>query len=1449
MVIASLNSLKAQISADVTSGCAPLTDVQFSSPIPGDWDFGDGGTATNETNPEASFSDPGVYNVTFDNGAGVTDAMTITVFGKPNAAFTVNDSTECVPFNVVFTDISTPFAGTTIAGWQWDFGDGTGSNLQNPTHTYSTANDYSIALTVTDNNSCDTAFVLTDFIKLKNPPVASFSATPTSACEPPLNVNLTNNSVNGEGTTAGLTYDWDFGDGSNSTDRDPSALNYTTEGSFTISLEVTDEGYCSRTTSRTVNIGAPEAIIDSKDTMCINVPESFTNASIGGSAATWTFDGGSATSVLNPNFTFNSPGDHEVQLIIRSGACSDTTTKTVYVQEIITEISADPTYLCEEPYCIQFTATGDNVIDWSYSFGDGGTATEQNPEYCYELGGDEYTVHYYGGYYYNAQVTGTSVHGCIGRASIVDTIFPISANFAPNITQGCAPLEVNFADSSASGSTIVSYEYLFDDGGASASTEDATHTFNAAGEYDVTLIIENERGCRDTSFPITVNVGEPIDIDLNVAPSTVCIGEMVIITDATGDDRIDGYHFSTDENRGSEACPEDSIQQWSYFHETGSHDITFFADYNGCITEEVFSDAVTVNGPSTKFNWSGLCEDPTNITFTATPSEVDSLYWIFDDGTMVASDDIADTLYTHNFPGSGDYSVKLISTNSTSGCPNDTDSILVTVRELSAVITADTLICSGPFSATGISSIDVSGNCQNAYRWDFGDGSNMYLSNDPLYSTAFPDTGTFDLRLMVYDVNGCRDTAETTLTVTDIFAGFTADTTTGCIPLTINFTDTSKSTSRIDAWDWRFGDGSTSVLQNPNNTYSIVANTFEVELVVTDSLGCQDSTTMNINPIIPDSVFTVTDATICKDDSISFNLRSEGTIQSATWDFDGVGSSNELNPKFAFPDAGNYTITVQVVDTNGCNAQMTRTTYVEVDAYPDPGFTVNVDLGGVLCAPQTVVFTDTTSFDGITTYGSNRWNLDNGNPDIINSSSPIGTYALPGTYTPYLIVSSSNGCTDTFELDIPIVGPQGNFDIDKTVICVGDSVTFTLRDTVDVATFSWDFNDGTTAVEEDPITHTFTSVPDGGVQTIELFLEGLGNGCPFPVTKTINIHQIEARFDIDTTVCLDSAVVFNDQSLTSPTTTYFWDIGNGSTYTTTEPFPQTYESVGPGTYDVILVVNDPVTGCTDTSTQELVVYPFPEIIASDTSMCEGDSAFIYATGGEFYSWEDPEGYLSVLDSSHTTAYPIETTSFQVTGNTQFYLAEDTTTCKNTAISTVTVITPPETEVNRECVIIGQPATIGRDYGPGFTYDWTEGPTEFLNCTDCAVQTLIITEEIDSITYQVRFQDELGCFPEVNTYTVCIIDNYTVDVPSAFTPDGTGENNIVYVNGHGIEELIYFRIYNRWGEMVFETYDINVGWDGTYTGNPQDMETFVYQAKVKFYNDKFEEKGGEITLIR
>ncbi len=91
----------------------------------------------------------------------------------------------------------------------------------------------------------------------------------------------------------------------------------------------------------------------------------------------------------------------------------------------------------------------------------------------------------------------------------------------------------------------------------------------------------------------------------------------------------------------------------------------------------------------------------------------------------------------------------------------------------------------------------------------------------------------------------------------------------------------------------------------------------------------------------------------------------------------------------------------------------------------------------------------------------------------------------------------------------------------------------------------------------------------------------------------------------------------------------------------------------------------------------------------------------------------------------------------------------------------------------------------------------------------------------------------------------------MDVPSAFTPNGDGINDIVYPDGWGIRKLIYFRIYNRWGQLLFESNDLKHGWDGTYQGAPQNMETYVYQVQVETYVDAEPRitKSGTVKLLR
>jgi gliding motility-associated-like protein len=427
------------------------------------------------------------------------------------------------------------------------------------------------------------------------------------------------------------------------------------------------------------------------------------------------------------------------------------------------------------------------------------------------------------------------------------------------------------------------------------------------------------------------------------------------------------------------------------------------------------------------------------------------------------------------------------------------------------------------------------------------------------------------------------------------------------------------------------------------------------------------------------------------------------------------------------------------------------------------------------------------------------------------------------------------------------------FDLPALMKCAGIFERVTIPAHIsDVFAYQWGFGDANITdtmyisnVTSADTSHRYTSVPLGGTTKAQLVVWSEGFACSYYKKKDINMYNIEANFGFaDSTVCLDADVVFGDTSLSTGATTYSWDLGNGSSFdyvSKNVPTPERYNTTGD--FDVRLIINDPVSGCIDTAIKKLVILPLPQVATIDREVCRGNPAQLVASGASVYIWNDPSLTIENIDTSWTLAYPDTSTSYEVLGT------DTVSNCSNKAVANIGVLQEKELVRKDTCIIIGDSVTIGTDYGSDYKYDWTEGPTQFLNCLDCPVQTIQISEEVDSILYELSYTDSLNCFPKVNEYNICVEDKYTVDVPSAFTPDGSGNNDVIYVNGHGIKELIYFRIYNRWGELIFETTDLEKGWDGIYKGNAQGIETFVYQAKVKFYNDQFETKGGDITLIR
>src|SRR5688572_406672 len=186
-----------------TTGCAPLsiqfTDQSTGSPFSWNWDFGNGQLSTTR-NPVVFYTQPGVYTVRLivKNSAGVDEEIKtdlITVAPASTAAFTANLTTACAPVTIQFTDqtVTPPGAGT-ITSWQWDFGDGGTSTLQNPTHTYNSVGFYTVSLLVTNSNGCQSFASIGRYIRIVNGIAADFAFAEPGTCRPPFLVSFTDQS-------------------------------------------------------------------------------------------------------------------------------------------------------------------------------------------------------------------------------------------------------------------------------------------------------------------------------------------------------------------------------------------------------------------------------------------------------------------------------------------------------------------------------------------------------------------------------------------------------------------------------------------------------------------------------------------------------------------------------------------------------------------------------------------------------------------------------------------------------------------------------------------------------------------------------------------------------------------------------------------------------------------------------------------------------------------------------------------------------------------------------------------------------------------------------------------------------------------------------------------------------------------------------------------------------
>jgi gliding motility-associated-like protein len=1429
--------------ANTTQGCVPLT-VSFTAPAGGAshlWDFDDGATA-NQENPSNTYINPGTYTVNYSaspGGPAIGPPVIINVYEQPVPEFTGTPEIGCAPLNVSFQDGTQLGNGITINSYSWIFSDGTVANGANPTHWFTSPGLYDVSFQINTNlASCNATEVYTGAIEVTQGPTVNFSTTPNPAtsCTTPLEVSFTNNSSS-SGT---LTYEWDFGNGNTSTDQTPADQTYSVEGDYTVVLTATDDNGCTGTFQRPVSIGSPTTDFLIPDTVCLGDSVQMNNLSSSGFYQ-WIFAAGNTpviTSLANPWVVFNTTGLQDVTLTTSAGACSSDLTVQIFVEDPTAEFSSTPDYACVEPMDVQFTPVNGGYASYEWMFGDSTFSTLQNPSHTYAYN-DTNVYSWYGMDTLQTRLIVISSAGCRDTVFNTDTLWLPTAVFFPDVADGCAPLTVTFADSSTSNEDIVSWEWHLGDGSVVNATDgsDQTVTYTQAGHYASYLIIENSAGCTDTSYNVITMVGEELTPDFTVDQATVCPGDPVQFTNQTADsDSVDYWHYYSETNRQFH-CFDDPNPTWQYTNETGAMDVSLIVGFNGCYSSTTLPDLIQVDGPVAEMFFNCECDAPFDVAFEDRSHDATEIEWDFGDGNTST-----DPNPQHTYIATGDYNVVLTAINTITGCPTSYDMAVVYIRDIKADFNSDTLLCAGiasPFSAGA--SQDVYSECWSGYTWQFDDPTMRPITTtDASYSIGFDNMGQFGVTLIVTDINGCKDTANSNVKVYSIDAAFTASDNLICLPSDVDFTDQTISDTTITDWAWSFGDLQFSTDQNPTNTYNNgFLTSFTVNMIATNVVGCIDTAETTINTYSPTSTVSATSLQICVGDSVSFSATdytAGGSNLTFDWDF-GDGNSTDQTPTHTFNSSGTFGVGLEYEEvSSGCSGNAPSIT-VNVQDYPEAGFTSDAGEVPIICTGSNVIFTDTTTTSG---FHSTFWNL--GNTAQITTGVTTGTnYSVSGEYTVTMIARTSFGCADTAAVIYTVVNPQGSFTIDEDTICRGEEITFTLIDTSEVFEYVWDFGDGNSETNVAPVSHTYTFVPLSGATVGKLVVYGPLQSCPDESSLPIYIHKVVADFSInDLTLdtldfCLQDVVFENNSEKAD---SFYWQFGFGAPNTEEEPGTLTYPEAG--TYQVSLGVVNTQLGCNDTMMKQLTLHPIPEIVASGDTICEGNTGQLSVANPEStsdYVWNSEET-VADMNAPSTTSSPLITAQYEV-------VVVDTNSCTNLDSATIFVINPLVLTDWDTTIVIGDSVCLPIDAEAGlYIFDWS--PTDGLDCDTCGSPCL---QPLEKVTYSVSVTDILGCFTANADYTVDIYPETFLAMPTTFTPNGDGANDVISVEGWGIKQLEEFRIFNRWGEELFFTTNEEEGWDGYYKGVLQNNDVYVYKIRAYTWRDELKTLEGYINLLR
>lgn len=1339
------------------------------------WDF-DRGTSpivydkSENPNPAITFT-PGEYNVKLTVKSGKEESsftQKITVYEKPTVKFSLSDFTGCINSEFQFVDESE--ASATISNYTWSFGDGNGSSEKSPKHTYVESGKYSIGLTVMDIHGCSATENFMDYLEVSVPLSLNVSASSTQACSAPLTTIFT--PTIGGGTAE--TFSWNFGDGESSTEKNPEHT-YTADGSYNVVFAATNSTGCESKIQKDnfININTFDANFSTNGTLCTNSEISFNGtANMSVNSWEWDFGDGTTGSGATVGKTYASSGTYNVKLTAKNAiGCVFVKEQTIVINTLPSvSISADKTHLCEESdRKVQFTDNSTGGVSWLWDFGDETQSTSQNPEHTYEKEG-----------VYEVTLSFTDASSCTATSdALTIKIQNPLASFALTSDDNekfCLGTAVTITDESSSEYGIVSadFEFNYDISKETSHTESGknkTIVYSERGIYPITLSVIDNDGCVG-EMKDTVKIGE-VPVQPTISTENKCYKDV----------KEDGLDF--------EVTPSDDATEWFWDFGDGQisivdgnmvnhiyeapkdYSVSVIAKDYHCPSEKATKDII-VKEPAADFIFTpgAVCEFPGTITFDPSPSKgAKTFLWNFGDEA-----------------------------------DNDTAKILI-----------ETLEEEGHYKWTNKikNTVIVEDTTTNIVVHTYAK-SNKY--NVTLVTTA----------------DECTDDKANMLNLSGITPGFTQDTIKVCLGTPIQFSDTSKSSfGAITERQWTFGEDEVTV-SSADNAYTFnESGTFSVSLKVVNQYGCKDSlekaALITVYPLPKVMDFNVKNEKpySCADFDVYFksSVQPSGVanIVEYQWAFGDGAVSTEKEPMHTYK-AGEFDVTLKVVDEKNCSDDSTKTKYI-ISSAPLAKF----NIPNIVCS-----YTDVSPTNSSTGYDlKSTWDWGDGSAQS-TETAPTHSYqdvvVSDTSFEVTLSVVDTIGCSNSSSKNIIIRHPVANFGANDSIFtCPPADVFLQNKSTGTNLTYSWNLPSSV----ENPFWQFYTS----GDYDISLTVTD-DAGCKNTAMKPAYIEISGPRGKIDfskTEACSYDTIQFYGRDIVGATTiTWVYDDGRYDITENVDSSEYRYSSGGEFIPSMVLADDN---GCKVTVTgQKLTVYHIIFDFIADSILCEPSTVAITNTSTEIpteadsWQWAFSTGdtlktkdatldfdygifNLSLTSNIKGCIYQFDSTSFL---KVLRRLNADFSISENPAKTMETVVFTNETDT-----AFGLPVFTLWDYGTGATSDEFDGSYSYMNYGDF------------NVTLKTYIHEQC---PNTLTLPITVLKEYLI--PNVFTPNGDGINDMFLEDMPEVDLIIL----NRWGQKL---YDGKGGWNGMCNGENMSAGTYYYIITLPS-GEKFE---GPLMLIR